>query len=439
MPRNNETIKDLVQGYSSNIETIRDFITLVEPILNKVGEKQFSKDVQYLWPILALVKNTDKNPFIDYSQAKKIAKKQGFDIDIKDGDITYKGLTLKQAKEIEAAHKRLDQSYKRSSFLLNTSLISLISAAEWFFCQLLHFFYNQHPKIVISESDKTFTYKELSDFDSIEDAKDFLIEKKVESIIRSSFPDWIDLLEKQFKIEVKHIKTSLQKAHEYFLRRNLLVHNGGKVNNIYIKKIEEYSGKNSEMCIDEQVSVDTDYLTEATHILEIIFIDIASQLWIKSIKSSKNKEKDMQEYFDVLNSEIAYPHLLAERYHISEHISARLKDNMNLPEECRLISLVNYWLSIKYQDRFDEIKSEVEQYDFSAKDLNFQVAQKAILEENEDVFRMLPRIYNNEGINIDSLKEWPLFKIQRRNKKRWGQMLKSIKNDNIKEQNQKLA
>ena len=156
--------------------------------------------------------------------------------------------------------------------------------------------------------------------------------------------------------------------------------------------------------------------------MEIIWLDISTQIAEKNLKDNENLEK----FYDSL-SNISYKHLLEERYIVSEYISLFLSENSKLNEEQILIAKINYWLSVKYQGRFSEIKTDIEEIDISAKDKKYELAKMALLEKNKEFFELLPQVLEPKGdTSISMAQEWPLFKVQRRNKRKWGETIKKI-------------
>lgn len=123
-----------------------------------------------------------------------------------------------------------------SGILYQNSLISLVSAGEWFLSQILHSQFDQYPNSA-GIADKTLKLSDLQTFENMEDAQQHLIEQRVEDVLRGSFEEWISFLKNQFKLEMGYIEKWQHKLVEIIQRRNLLVHNGGNINSIYRRKV----------------------------------------------------------------------------------------------------------------------------------------------------------------------------------------------------------
>ena len=89
-----------------------------------------------------------------------------------------------------------------------------------------------------------------------------------------------------------------------------------------------------------------------------------------------------------------------------------MKDK-RMTEELRLVANFNYWQSLKWQGKFEEIEAEVAEADFSAKQLKFKLGQAALLDQEERFFELLPQVLESSEITRADLFGWPLFRAIR--------------------------
>lgn len=113
-------------------------------------------------------------------------------------------------------------------------------------------------------------------------------------------------------------------------------------------------------------------------------------------------------------NEINFNHLLSGRWQITEHFSKFVMNDKQMPEKDRLIGQLNYWQSIKWQGRYNDIIEEVKKSDFSAKDSIFQLAIAAIKDSKKEFFNLLPEIIKQNKLSIEDIKTWPIFKEMRK-------------------------
>ncbi|NCO03487.1 MAG: hypothetical protein GW903_04780 [Alphaproteobacteria bacterium] len=418
-----ENFKSHILSFSKNIELIRDFINMVEPLLTKEGKKQAKKDAKHLLPLAYLSDNAGKLSAKDKKAMTQITGIKSVK-QIGDNGLAITVSDLSKFKGIEQALKRAEFSFDRSNFLYETSLISLISATEWFFCQTLKLHFSRYPDIITEKSGLSFTFKDLKNFKTITDAQNYLLEQKIDSIIRGSFINWIEYLNTTLKINTKNFSAYLDDTYEFFLRRNLMVHNRGIVNNTYKNFLPKKLNSNDQINIGDKLKVNKEYLIQKSYLIEIIFLDIASQFWFKQIKT----ETEMNEFTTIYNNNIIYEHLKEERYEVASHLSKIMMNNMKLPEKDRVCAQINYWIAEKYMGNYETIKDSIISSDFSAKDNIFLLAKLAITEDNKKFFNLLPYVAEPKGrLTEKDLQEWPLFNLQRKNKRKFGEALKAIR------------
>jgi hypothetical protein len=151
--------------------------------------------------------------------------------------------------------------------------------------------------------------------------------------------------------------------------------------------------------------VDRPYLDEAIARFERCFTLIAAELWKQLDPCDEERGKVLVK--------IAYEHLLAERWDVAEGLSYFTMHDKQLPERDQLMGTVNYWQSLKWQGRFEEVQEEIAAADFSAKDELFRLAQLALLDREEEFFELLPSVLDSEKLPRRALAEWPLFREMR--------------------------
>jgi hypothetical protein len=238
-----------IKSFSQNLNNLRDFVEMVSSFLDEKNQQEIKDNAEALLPLmLAMHKLHPEDSPLDEDEISKIEKKigSGFKISlIDDGkkeekESGGKGIQFKVEgdgnKKFSDAMKVFRADHHRKTALYCNSLISLVSSVEWFLAQLIHKHYKENPGIVGSK-EKQFSLDELAAFDTVDDARNYLIEKTVESVLRGSIQDWIDFLTSKLKLSMGYLKDHKDFLIEVTQRRNLLVHNGGVVNRIYLSNL----------------------------------------------------------------------------------------------------------------------------------------------------------------------------------------------------------
>jgi hypothetical protein len=393
---------NILRRFSDNLDTLRDFVDLVNPILDKARTEEMTANPKALIPLVLLMNAVAPEQLsLDTSCVEHLQSQFEGQLDIqveeKEGN---KSATLSfNNSGGQAFHSTIAKVSKRNAqkdLLYQNALISLVSAVEWFLSQLLHKYFELHPEAA-GIRDRSLTLSELQLIGTIDDAKNYLIDIRIEEILRGSFTDWITFMKSNLKLSMGYLSDDEKYLIEICQRRNLFVHNGGVVNKIYLNKVAD-----TKIEIGQQINVSQEYLDEAIARFERFFFLVSLELWKKLAPEDKKRAN--------LVSDITYKNLCDERWKIAESLSFFLMKDKQLPEMNRLIAQINYWQSIKWQDRFTEIRKDVETIDFSAKDEIFSLAQAALLDDEQHFFQLLPLLLRAGKLSEQDLYEWPLFR-----------------------------
>ena len=205
-------LQDVIKSFTSNLKSLREFVDLVDSFLKEKEDELYEVRKKDLIPLRAgFQKIADSDPDIDFTltddDLNKMKEDFGgdFTVEIQDDGEGFSNVGFKVlGKDQERFHDamgELRKSTERSRLLYYSALMNITSIVEWYFSQILHFYFDKHPQ-AIGISEKVFSYEDLKGFESIEDARKNYKETRIESILRDSFKDWINFL-RQSNINLK--------------------------------------------------------------------------------------------------------------------------------------------------------------------------------------------------------------------------------------------
>jgi hypothetical protein len=134
--------------------------------------------------------------------------------------------------------EELMESLESPRVASRNALVQLVSSAEWLMSDLLHQQFKRHPYSGISKDAMraaTYSLEDLKHFNSFEDILEDRINSRVEQLMRDSMENLLGFVQSKFKIKVS--SNELPLILETFQRRNIVVHNQGIVNKIYLAKV----------------------------------------------------------------------------------------------------------------------------------------------------------------------------------------------------------
>lgn len=406
--------KKEILNFARSLDALRDFVDLIDPFLDEKHSEVLKNHTSALIPILIGLKKSNPELFskLDISE-EELRKRFGGEVEVIEelsAEENSNTITLKiganKAEGFKDAVEKLAKAEKRKKLLYQSSLITLTNTAEWFLSQILHQYFDKYPEAV-GARDKFYSLEDLKTFASIEDAKNHLVDTKIEDILRKGFLDWVIFLKEKVNLSMGYLNKDKEKIIEIYQRRNIVVHNGGKINSIYLSKVanELKQGKS----IDDEVRIKREYLDKSISLVERIFILIAAELW-------KNQSPTDEARADIL-IELAFSYLLKERWNIAEGLSYFVMNDKHLSEKLQLYGKLNYWQSIKWQGRFDEIKDELEKADFSGKDSLVRLGYFALLDKTDDFFKLMPEVIKSESLSYEGVDIFPIFREMRKDER----------------------
>jgi len=406
--------------FISNLEAVRDFVDVISPFLAEHAKQKLMSRKKYLLPILVLMeliksgKTTEEiSSALEEMYEKEPEMEKVIDFSTigteKMGAASYSvsfRMDDKHGKELTKTLKDFKIVNIQERHLYRTSLIALTCIAEWFISQLLHEYYKRYPNAVDS-ADKYFSLNDLKKFGSITDAERYIVDKKVENVLREGFESWINFFRDKVNLTMSNIKNDLPKMIEIFERRNIIVHNAGKINSIYLSKVDPKLRE--DLVEGMEISTDLEYLYPAINAFELNLTIVLAEFWKKLDAKDTMRAK-------ILNT-IAQDELMEKRWEIAQGIGHFVMTDKQMKEREQLRGKINYWESLKRQGRYDDVREEIEGADFSAKGLLFQVMRYAIIDDSEKFFNLIDEALRSEALKFEKLENWTIFEEMRDNPK----------------------
>lgn len=394
-----------IHEFRKNLGDLRDFIDVTSELFRqKQRDDVANSPDEYAHWILGAEK---EDPSLNLPDELKRALAQTapdsvtlVEVDNTDGTKSVL-LEAKPGRPIDIGKVALEveKTIKRHVSLRNSALISLVSCCEWFVAQLLHYFLDKHPAAA-GLGERKLTYDELLSFDSLEDARQWIVAEQVEDLLRGNFIDWMKFFTEKLKVDKASISEHSMHCYEACLRRNLLVHNGGVVNKVYLKKVPvdlEIDSKEGDL-----VRVDEPYLQNCLDRFEVVFLILALELWRKIDKGDSSRSGAAVHF--------SYYALVEQRWFVAQHIAQYVCNQKEAPESTLLMAKVNYWQSLKWAGAHSAIAAEVSAWDVSAKGMVFQLAKHLLMDEEQNALSKIPSLLASNQLSIDDLRDWPLFR-----------------------------
>jgi hypothetical protein len=288
----------------------------------------------------------------------------------------------------------------RTGRLLASLHTSFIADFEVLIGNMLRIMITEHPA-VINDSEKKFIWADLVKFDSLDDFKQFQIEKTIDVVLYGSYDDWLDFIEKKLHIAVPSAARSSEMV-EIFQRRNMIMHNGGVASKQYVNAVNT-ARKES---IGTELIVDSAYLQRsADHLLAVgaYLVHFAEKKILKSYPDELARLEGQT------GPDLTYMMLQAKRYEAIAKLNSILKMDDFTVMGSGYRFQVNGWLALKRLGRFAECEEAVRAWDTSVLEPLFKLAKHALLDELEEGLELVKRLRNTEDLPLRHWLTWPLL------------------------------
>lgn len=392
----------------------------IDKINDNSGSKQDSKDKEdECFFITTVVENFIHNILdIEYCASTYIPLAHS---DYVDEDIKLKSdlNDLKQPNQEQEDLKKIQQIKRIRSFmrsvkkhansspatLLEKSLfISLFAAFDKYIGEVFSEIYKMNSNLY-NGLNREITLSEALSFTSMDELKESVLEKDIETLRRKSYIDQFKELESRFSI-------TLTKFDDWKLfveasqRRNLYTHCDGIISKQYLDVCRNINySHDSKISLGDKLELGADYFSQSCLVVTQVGIMLGQTLWRKTSPSDI-------EHADKNLSNIIFNYLEMEKW---EHAIKLSIFALSLPkissELFERIFLVNYAIALKAIGDLAAAKNILDRKDWSATSYDFKMAYSIINDEFEEAKNLMLRIGKFGDLIFEiSYHDWPLFR-----------------------------
>lgn len=133
-----------------------------------------------------------------------------------------------ESRRFETLERNASTSSLARKIIPESLFVSLISQYDAFLTRLLRAIYMLQPE-VLNGSERNLTFSQLVEMDTIANAREYIIEKEIDTVLRKSHSEQFDYLEKLLGLKLREKLPIWKTFIEITERRNLLVHCDGEV------------------------------------------------------------------------------------------------------------------------------------------------------------------------------------------------------------------
>jgi hypothetical protein len=319
---------------------------------------------------------------------------------------TVSGSGATKALRMERRLKTDQTAYR---LIHRSFLISLISQYDAYLGRLLRLAYLIRPE-KLNASEKQFTFKELLQFSSLEEARERLIEREVDSVVRRSHEDQIAWLKENLSLNVAAFIPELPEFIEVAQRRHLFVHCDGVVSATYIKNCQSAGAKlDPSIALGQQLEVSKSYLETAFELVYAVGAKVGFALWLSLLKTDVNAAAACVNVlaFDLISNG---RHSLA--INLLEYALSGKQKPSN--EQTTRFMILNLAQAYRWSGKIDRCAKLLADYDWSASSTLIELGVATLRDQYDEAFRLIRKLGHDDGFKKECYRDWPIFRELRK-------------------------
>jgi len=320
-----------------------------------------------------------------------------------DGNILI-SLPFDKASKFKKILKEHSCSFDSLDIAVSNIVVAIVSLYDSYLSELIKLFYTLNPSI-LDLSNKQFSAEQILHFNTIDDFRDSLIEKELESILRDSHTDQIDWLQKKLGTPLNKGLDIFPEFVEITERRNLLVHANGCVSKQYLKVCNKYKVKGiGQIKEGTKLKCNLKYAKRCYEVFFELGVKLGIVLWHKL---KPDEYEDLYAFIDP----ICFNLIREEKYSLALNIldfvlTAPFKKDC--PYAYKLVFTINKALVYHLQGDNKKARGIVAKLDCSAAEEVYRMAVSILKDDNVSALQSMEVIGKSTRMR-NAYKEWPLF------------------------------
>lgn len=408
---NTDSYYDFIKLFQFNVESLKMYTETVAPVIKRTLNKKVSSEVKKVSDVITATGffMSKENELMDEKMNKSLLKARKL-LHNQYGVIINKdsvaGIGEKGVRTINQLNDY--RKFRHLGIILReSSIINLVIFFEILVGQIIKNRLIKYPKSNEDIEKKSLKLEDIRKLGTLENAQTYLIEEEVSLILRKSYADWIEYIKNRYNLKLDFLKDHNNEIVEIFQRRNLLVHNYGIINNIYLTNVD--SSLTEGLLLGEYLPISDEYLRKSFDLIEQTGVLLCLEVW-------SSMEKRSQDRIDYV-LETAYDLMKKGNWKLAKTMYLSNLKEKEIQSDDKTASQLNYWLCVKKISGFKAIEDEVKKADFSDKNVRYRLGLAALLEDRELFYNFLLSAVNTKEITYQNLTEWPILEFARKDDK----------------------
>lgn len=325
----------------------------------------------------------------------------------KGGSFVFKTGSGREVADLLALQRTVGdlRAVNHTSVIAQSLFTQVFCEFDAFIGALLKAIYTSKPEL-FEAIDKKMSIAEMRVFGSIDAAMMAMIEDEIDVFRRNSYVEQFSALENRFGLMLKKFPEWGEFV-ELGQRRNLLIHNGGVVNDQYRSMCgREGHEPGRKTSLGTKLDVDVPYLSRALLVMRKVAFMLTHTLWRKVLPAQ-------MEDAHLAGDEILYDMLQKKMWltaiQVGEFFLTPLNCK-NLKDSNRRARVINTAIAYKFSGQQDQCTRMLDAEDWSSSFRDFRLAYAVLKDDLDHAWLLMKQIGpTGEMINEVAYRDWPLF------------------------------
>ena len=309
-----------------------------------------------------------------------------------------------------------------NNILNDTAVQQIHNCFEEMLARLLDCYFMNKPEAVPAAM--TIPYQEVLSFNDLGDAKRFVVNKTIEDFLkRKTLDDQFAFIKQEFKVDIPSLFPELPSFKEFVLRRNVIVHAGGRATGEYIRKLPKGLPNRPHVKVGERLDTDFEYVQNVWRLTWTLGVILVHQVLRNYCRFEKLV--NYEDNADGFMNQAAYLCIKASHLDAAEALLQYASPLSYRKDTQKLTIAVNLAQTYLWKGASEDCEKVLLEHDWNATNSLFRLCVAALRGDRKLFKRELKNAHGEGSIDIFDLVEWPVFQRIRKDEefKSWVEEL----------------
>lgn len=330
------------------------------------------------------------------------AEQYGEHVEGENGSSFWRFVPPYHSKAARLRH-RAEEAELGTAIVPRTFVVALVSQLDGFLGRLLRRIFTLRPEL-LGSSERQLSLAQILELGTVEAARDYLLEKEVEAVLRKSHAEQFKWMESRFDIRLTTGLGAWPTFIELTERRNLFVHTDGVVSEQYIAVCHSHAVPLEDLQKGQVLDVEPRYFRKASACVFEIGVKLSQVLWRKLFPADL-------EFADQSLTSVAYDLLTSGNFALAATLldfACDLKKHGS--EKNRRVFVINRAQAYKWRSDDKMCQAIVAGEDWSASGQSFQLCVAVLQDRFDDAASIMRRIGRDGEVRDSDYEDWPIFR-----------------------------